>query len=119
MTPDEDFLLKCKDKNGVSVFLKKEQWFHHIIVHHPEMEGYLSLLRDGVRNPDLSHRDPRDHRVRLYYLKMEESVRPFPKAKYLLVVVKYVFEARMDFRKVGYVSSAYFLNEVKKRGESL
>ena len=49
----------------------------------------------------------------------QRSVRPFPKAEYLLVVVKYVFEARMDFRKVGYVSSAYFLNEVKKRGESL
>ena len=39
--------------------------------------------------------------------------------KYMLVVVKYVFESRMDFRKVGYVSSAYFVNEVKKRGESL
>ena len=119
LTPDEDLLLKCKDRSGISVFLGKEQWFGHIIVHHSEMEGYLSLVCDGVRHPDLFHRDPKDRRVRLYYLKIEESIRPFPKAKYLLVVVKYVFESRMDFRKVGYVSSAYFVNEVKKRGESL
>ena len=97
------------------MFLGKEQWFHHIIVHHPEMEGYLSLVCDGVRHPDLSHRDPKDRRIRLYYLKIEESIRPFPKAKYLLVVVKYVFESRMDFRKVGYVSSALCERGQKER----
>ena len=52
----------------------------------------------------------------LYYKQVPEQIRPFRKALFLRVVVKYVRPEECQWQKTGLVSAIYFVDQVKKGG---
>lgn len=110
------YLISAVDLEGTPVLLGEIEWQEHILKHHPEMAGFLSDIERIIRNPDTRHRDPENERVWLHYGNIEESRRLHPKLAYLLVVIKYVNAPERGFQRTGFVSSVYFLKELKRRG---
>ena len=110
-------ILLTKDKDGVPVFLLRSVWYEHILIRHPEVDGYKDLILQAVENPDVRQIDPEDKRVRLCYKSIHESKRPFRKALFLRVVIKYLYPVERRGEKTGLVGSVYFVDHVKKGGE--
>lgn len=110
------YLISAVDPEGTPVFLGETEWQAHILKHHPELADFLSDIERIIRTPDTRHRDPENERVWLYYGGIEALRRLHPKLAYLLVVIKYVNAPERGFQRTGFVSSAYFLKELKRRG---
>ncbi|MBI2501992.1 MAG: hypothetical protein HYW07_02015 [Candidatus Latescibacteria bacterium] len=113
------YLITMVDPEGVPVFLGETEWQAHILKHHPEMAAFRSDIERIVLVPDTRHRDPDNERVYLHYGQIEEPRRLHPKLAYLLVVIKYVNAPERGFQRTGFVSSAYFLKDLKRRGVPL
>lgn len=107
-------ILLTKDKDGVPVFLSRSVWYEHILLRHPEVDGYKDLVLQAIEDPDVRQIDPEDERVRLCYKSIHESKRPFKKVLFLRVVIKYLYPAERGGEKTGFVSSVYFVDHVKK-----
>lgn len=112
-TTSEPILL-AKDKEGIPVFLSRSVWYEHILSRHPEVDGYKDSILQAIKDPDIRQIDPEDERVRLCYKSIPESKRPFRKALFLRVVVKYLYPVERGGEKTGFVSSVYFVDHVKK-----
>jgi hypothetical protein len=76
-------ILLTKDKDGVPVFLSRSVWYEHILIRHPEVDGYKDLVLQAIKDPDVRQIDPEDERVRLCYKSIHKSKRPFKKALFL------------------------------------
>jgi len=111
-------VLLAKDKDWIPIFLSRSVWYEHILSRHPEVDGYKDLILEAIKDPDVRQIDPEDERVRLCYKSIPESKRPFRKALFLRVVVKYLYPAEREGEKTGFVSSVYFVDHVRK-GEVL
>lgn len=111
------YVISTTDIEGIPVLLGETEWRTHILMRHPEVVAFLSDIAHIIRNPDICHRDPEDERVILHYGNIAESRRLHAKLRYLLVVVKYVNAPERQHQKTGFVSSVYFLKELKPRGE--
>lgn len=111
-------VLLAKDKDGIPVFLSRIVWYEHILSRHPEVDGYKDSILQAIEDPDVRQIDPEDERVRLCYKCVPESKRPFRKALFLRVVIKYLYPVERRREKTGFVSSVYFVDRVKK-GEVL
>lgn len=107
-------ILLAKDKDGIPVFLSRSVWYEHILSRHPEVDGYKDSILQAIEDPDVRQIDPEDERVRLCYKSIPESKRPFRKALFLRVVVKYLYSVESGGEKTGFVSSVYFVDHVKK-----
>jgi hypothetical protein len=107
------------DKDGVAVFLSHEVWSDHILARHPEVESFKELIVLAIRNPDVRQPDPEDDRVWLYYKNVPERVRPFRKALFLRVIVKYVYPPERQEQRTGLISAIYFVDKVKKGGKAI
>lgn len=107
-------ILLAKDKEGIPVFLSRSVWYEHILSRHPEVDGYKDFILQAIENPDVRQIDPEDERVRLCYKSIPESKRPFKKALFLRVVVKYPYTVERGGEKTGFVSSVYLVDHVKK-----
>jgi len=110
------YVIHTSDPQGISVFLGEREWQDHILARHPELEPVLDEVGHTIEAPDAIHQDPEDDRVRLYYRSLSDGRRPHPKLVFLLVVVKYVDAPERAFQRTGFVSSVYFLKEMKRRG---
>ena len=84
-------ILLAKDKDGIPVFLSRSVWYEHILSRHPEVGAYKDSILQAIEDPDVRRIDPEDERVRLCYKSIPESKRPFRKALFLRVVVKYLY----------------------------
>lgn len=107
-------ILLTKDKDGIPVFLSRSVWYEHILSRHPEVGGYKDFILQAIEDPDVRQIDPEDERVRLCYESIPESKRPFRKVLFLRVVVKYLYPVERREEKTGFVSSVYFVDQVKK-----
>ena len=103
-----------KDRDGIAVFLSREVWYEHILSRHPEVDGYKNLILQAIENPDVRQIDPEEKRVRLCYKNVPEDERPFRKALYLRVVIKYLHPEEREGEKTGLISSVYFVDHVKR-----
>lgn len=110
------YVISTPDPDGVPVFLGEVEWQTHILKRHPEVADFLNDIEGVVQNPDARHRDSENERVNLHYGRIAESRRLHPKLAYLLVVIKYVDAPERGFQRTGFVSSVYFLKEIKRRG---
>ncbi len=108
----------ANDKDGVSVFLSREVWRDHIVARHPEVEPFQEFIVQTIRNPDVRQPDPEDDRVLLYYKNVPEMTRPFRKALFLRVIVKYLHPPEREGQRTGLVSAVYFVDRVKKGVET-
>ena len=113
------YLISTTDSDGVPVLLGETEWQMHILVRHPEVADFLDDIVQVVQHPNVRHQDSEDERVILYYGHIANARRLHSKLAYLLVVVKYVQAPELAFQKTGFVSSVYFLKDIKKRGESI
>ena len=113
------YLISTTDSESVLVLLGDTEWQKHILVRHPEVAGFLDDIIHTIQNPSVKHQDPEDDRVVLHYGSIEQERRLHPKLAYLLVVIKYVQAPERAFQKTGFVSSVYFLKDIKKRGEPI
>ncbi|MBI4531539.1 MAG: hypothetical protein HY709_08445 [Candidatus Latescibacteria bacterium] len=113
------YLISTSDPEGTPVFLGEVEWQTHILAYHPEVADFLNDVEGSIRRPDIRHRDPEDERVNLHYGQIAASRRLHPKLAYLLVVIKYVDAPERGFQRTGFVSSVYFLKELKRRGRPL
>lgn len=111
-----DYIISASDPEGVPVFLGEVEWRTHILKYHPQVADFLNEVEGIIRNPDVRQRDPENERVNLHYGRIAESRQLHPKLAYLLVVIKYVDAPERGFQRTGFVSSVYFLKELKKRG---
>ena len=113
------YVISISDPEGIPVFLGEAEWQRHILIHHPEVANFLNDVERILQSPDARHRDPEDERVHLHYGRIAEPRRLHPKLAYLLVVIKYVDAPEREFQRTGFVSSVYFLRELKRRGRPL
>ena len=111
-----EHVVRVKDKDGVPVFLAEAVWNEHILLRHPEIEPHKDLIIQAIENPDVQHIDPEDERVMLYYKTVLEDVRPFRKASFIRVVVKYLYPEEYNNQRTGFISSVYFVSKVKRGG---
>jgi hypothetical protein len=102
------------DADGIGVFLSREVWLDHILARHPEVEPFKEMISRAIRQPDVRQPDPEDDRVLLYYKSIPEPDRPFAKALFLRVVVKYVHPLERGAQKTGLISATFFVEKVKK-----
>ena len=107
------------DPDGVPVYLSKAVWTEHILLRHPEVEPFKGLISSIIADPDSRQRDPEDDRILLYYGIVREDHRPFRKALFLRVVVKYVYPPRRRGRRTGLISAVYFVDRMKRGAETL
>jgi len=92
---------------------------NHILLRHPEVESFKGLIVSTIADPDSRQRDPEDDRVLLYYGVIPEDCRPFRKALFLRVVVKYVYPPERQGQRTGLISAVYFVDRVKKGAETI
>lgn len=111
------FVIHTLDSDGTEVLLGELEWKEHILKRHPEIESYLDEISKAVNNPHERHLDLEDERVYLNYYKISESKQIHEKLKYLLAVVKYVNAPERNFERTGFISSVYFVKQIKKRGD--
>jgi hypothetical protein len=113
------YVISTFDLEDILVLLGESEWQMHILVRHPEVAPFLSDITNIIQRPDVRHRDPEDDRIILHYGQIPESRRLHQSLVYLLVVVKYVNAPERNYQKTGFISSVYFLKELKQRGEPL
>jgi hypothetical protein len=109
-------ILLCNDPDGTPIFLSKWVWLDHILSRHPEVDSYKETIIAAIRHPDTVHPDPEDQRVSLFYKGIQEKNRPFPRARFLRVVVKYLFPPERQGQRTGLIGSVYFVDRIKHRG---
>lgn len=112
-------ILLTNDPEGVPVCLSKAVWTDHILLRHPEVESFRGLIVSTIADPDIRQMDPEDDRVLLYYGIVPEDRRPFRKALFIRVVVKYVYAPERQGRRTGLISAVYFVDRVKKGAETI
>lgn len=112
----QSYAIVTKDTDGIPVFLGCKEWNEHILTRHPELHNFLDDVKQTIEKPELRHSDQEDPRVKLYYREISQEKRLHPKIAYLLVVIKYVNAPERQYKKTGFVSSAYFLKAPKSRG---
>jgi len=110
--------LTC-DPDDVPVCLSKTVWTDHILLRQPEVESFKELIVSTIADPDSRQMDPEDDRVLLYYGIVPEDRRPFRKALFLRVVVKYVYPPEQQGRRTGLISAVYFVDRIKKGAETI
>jgi len=89
------------------------------LLRHPEVESFRGLIVSTIADPDIRQMDPEDDRVLLYYGIVPEDRRPFRKALFIRVVVKYVYAPERQGRRTGLISAVYFVDRVKKGAETI
>ena len=113
------YLVQVKDVDGCDVLLGEEEWKNHILDRHPEIEEFLDEIIVAIKNPHLHNIDPEVERVYLHYYKISRRRQLHKNLKYLLIVIKYVNAPERNFARTGFVSSVYFIKNIKKRGKQL
>ena len=83
-------LFRKKDPRGVEVYASEEQWEHHIVFQHEDMEDNLDAVVQTVLAPDSIYEShdsapPMDYRE--VYNKEVKSASYYPRHKYTKVVV--------------------------------
>ena len=110
------YIIHTHDSDGTEVLLGELEWKEQILKRHPEIEPYLDEIIDTVNNPHERQIDSEDVRIYLNYYKISKSKQIHKKLKYLLVIVKYVNAPERNFERTGFISSVYFVRQIKKRG---
>ena len=60
-------LFKIQDILGNDVCLPDVRWHDHILVIHPEVQPFLTEIKDAIRNPHCVYTSPNDPHARLFY----------------------------------------------------
>ena len=96
------WIFEFEDKSGRKIHLSNERW-KHINQEHPEVAPYIEEIKETLKNPIKITDYEFDDKIKYYYkyLKERES-----KAKYLLVIVKYL-------NNHGFIITAYFVRYIK------
>ena len=113
------YIVKAKDVDGCDVLLGEIEWKNHMLERHPEIEPFLSEIKKAAAHPDERHIDPEDERVFLHYYRIPKTKKPHEKISYLLLVIKYVNAPERNFERTGFISSVYFVREIKRRGKRI
>ena len=93
-------IFETKDKSGRNIYLTDERW-KHINQEHSEVAPYLEEIKETLKNPVKITDYEFDENVKYYYKYFKER-----KAKYLLVIVKYL-------NNHGFIITAYFVRYIK------
>jgi len=107
------------DPEGMPVCLSKVVWTESHLAQAPGSRVFKGLIVSTIADPDSRQRDPEDDRVLLYYGVIPEDCRPFRKALFLRVVVKYVYPPERQGQRTGLISAVYFVDRVKKGAETI
>lgn len=110
-----DYIIRTKDEDGCVVLLGKNEWHNHILDKHPEVGSFFDQIIQTIESPEQRHRDAEDDRVYLHYRRVKQPIHK--KLKFFLVVIKYVHAPEFNFERTGFVSSVYFLKELKRQGK--
>lgn len=104
-------VIRCFDKDNVSVTCTDDRWNSHILAEHPEMRGWEAYVIATIEKPYRIYQCPRHTKTKVLY-------RPFilPKpyhTQYLRVAIEY--EKKKFSRKLrGYVLTAFPCSAVRK-----
>lgn len=112
-------IFKVKDKDGISVILRKIVWEDKILSPspkgHPEVKPYLNEIKKTIMNPELIFRSHQKENIKLFY-RLEVGKGEYTKC-HILVVVKYVIEEKNQI--IGYVLTSYLTRKIYSKGELL
>ena len=76
-----DIVFEVTDPRGVVVNLTYKVR-SHILAHHPEMEAFLGVVKDSIKDPTYINYEVDDKSINIYYHKLQGS------RLYIRVVVK-------------------------------
>lgn len=106
----DDLVGSYLDRFGNTVVLTQHQWGGHILVNHPEIEGFLRTFQAVLNRPRLVTRDADFSATRCYY---RDGVVP---RQYVMIVVDYPADdpARLLFAPVvGTIVTAFLATQIK------
>ena len=95
---NKNYLFRISTPIGLTVRTTKDYW-NFIEVKHPEIKGYLALIKSTLKMPDIISRSKADNEVLLFYKKIN--------GYWICVVVK-----SRDIE--GFIITAYITDKIKE-----
>ena len=107
-------VLRCLDKDGVTVICSRDTWENHVVPEHPEMRGCEAYVKATIEKPYQLYQDSKHPNQKVIY---QPFILPKPfHTQYLRVAIKY--RKRKWGNVVGYILTA-FACQNKKKGDIL
>jgi len=100
-------ILQCSDPSGRTVVLDESRWNDHILIQHPELDGYLQAIESTLTGPHVITLDARWEQGENYY---RASALPAP---YTRLYLKVCVHFDRDSFRTGRVITAYLTDRIK------
>ncbi|MBE0431327.1 MAG: hypothetical protein IBX67_05830 [Dehalococcoidia bacterium] len=108
-------ILRCKDKDGITIICSQDTWDNHIVSGHPEVKGCEMIVKTAIEKPFQVYQDGRHANRRIIY-KPFVLPKPFH-TQYLRIAIEY-HRGKVSRNMQGYVCSA-FACQTKRKGDIL